>query len=341
MKEKVILGLSGGVDSAVSAALLKKEGYDVIGVFLDAGLAPASDAKSVADTVGIEFICHDFKETLEENVCKYFVDEYLNGRTPNPCIMCNPTSKFKTLMEYAEKFDAKYIATGHYLKTGEYSKDGKTQKVILKSKSKKDQSYMLCRLTPNIIKMLKFPLCDFLEKSDVREKAREFGIPVAEKPDSMEICFVTTNHSEYIENRGHKLPEGDFIDTDGVVLGRHKGIHNYTVGQRRGLGVSGKARLFVHKIDPIKNQVILSYDDIFMDKITANNVSFAIEGFEGTTFKSNVKIRYSHDEHDATVISKDDKTVEIIFEKPVRAPAQGQSAVFYLGDILLGGGFID
>ncbi|MFI3227382.1 MAG: tRNA 2-thiouridine(34) synthase MnmA [Clostridia bacterium] len=343
MNKKVILGLSGGVDSAVAAALLKQDGYEVIGVFLDADLTPSADAKAVADTVGIEFICHDFKETLEQNVCKYFIDEYLNGRTPNPCIMCNPTSKFATLCDYADKLDADFVATGHYLQTGILAiKEGlEPQKVIIKANSDKDQSYMLCRLTPEIIAKLIFPLAPFTTKAEVREKARELGIPVADKPDSMEICFVPENHTKYIESRGFSMPEGNFVDLEGNVLGRHKGIHNYTVGQRRGLGVSAKTRLFLHKIDAENNNIILSDKDIFMDKVTISNTSFAVLGFKGTEFNAGVKIRYSKEENIALVRSKNDGTCEIIFEKPVRAPASGQSAVFYINNVLIGGGFID
>lgn len=341
MKEKVILGLSGGVDSAVSAYLLKEQGYEVIGVFLDAELAPFKDALNVANTVGIEFIRYDFKEILEENVCKYFVDEYLQGRTPNPCIMCNPTTKFKILCEFAEKYNASYIATGHYLKTGYAEFDGIKTKVIKKSDSNKDQSYMLCRLTQDVIDKIIFPLCDFKTKDEVRQKAREIGLSVAEKPDSMEICFVPKNHTEYIESRGHSLEKGNFVDSKGNILGEHKGIHNYTVGQRRGLGVSHTSRLFIHKIDPIKNEIILSDEDIFMDKITISNTSFAVNKFFGTDFRASVKVRYSKNEEMALISSKIDGRCEITFEKPVRAPASGQSAVFYIDNILIGGGFID
>lgn len=341
MNKKVILGLSGGVDSAVASYLLKKDGYEVIGVFLDAGLTLVDDAKTVAKTVGIEFISHDFRKTLEDNVCKYFVDEYLKGRTPNPCIMCNPTSKFAILNDYAKKLDADFIATGHYLQTDIVNLKGKEQKVIKKANSNKDQSYMLCRLTPPIIKKLIFPLCEFETKEQVRKKAEEMDLHVAKKPDSMEICFVPENHTKYIESRGHSMPEGNFVDLDGNILGKHKGIHNYTVGQRRGLGVSAKTRLFLHKIDVENNNIILSDKDIFMDKITISNTSFAVDGFYGTEFKAGVKIRYSKEENEATVYSNEDGTCEIVFIEPVRAPASGQSAVFYIDDVLIGGGFID
>ncbi len=346
MNKKVILGLSGGVDSALAASLLKKDGFEVIGVFLDAKLTSPHDASEVAKNAGIEFICHDFEEQLEENVCKYFVNEYLRGRTPNPCIMCNPTSKFATLCEYADKLGADYVATGHYLKTGVFvAKEGEfaniPQKIIGKADSNKDQSYMLCRLTPEIIERLIFPLSDFHTKDEVREKAKEFDIPVHSKPDSMEICFVTTNHSDYIEKRGFKPEKGHFVDLDGNVLGIHNGIHNYTVGQRKGLGVSAKTRLFVHKIDSEKNQIILSDKDIFEKSITISDTNFCVKGFENTTFRASVKVRYSKNESFATIISKNDKTCEIIFDDEVRAPAKGQSAVFYIDDALIGGGFID
>lgn len=340
MKEKVILGLSGGVDSAVSATLLKNEGYEVIGVFLDANLTSSNDASQVAKNAGIEFICHDFCDTLEENVCKYFIDEYLNGRTPNPCIMCNPTSKFKILCEYAEKFDAKYVATGHYLKTDVREINGIVQKVIVKSDSNKDQSYMLCRLTPEIIQKVKFPLSDFLTKDEVRAKAKEFGIHVAEKPDSMEICFVPTTHTEYIESKGYSLPKGNFVDKNGNILGAHNGIHHYTVGQRKGLGISAKTKLFVEEINPETNEVILSDTDILCNKILIKDVNFCVKGYENSIFSADVKIRYSSRENKATVKIIENNTAEIVFDEPVRAPAKGQSAVFYIENALIGGGFI-
>lgn len=340
MKEKVILGLSGGVDSAVSATLLKNAGYDVIGVFLDAKLASSEDARKVALDAGIEFICHDFYETLEENVCKYFVDSYLNGLTPNPCIMCNPTSKFKTLCDYAEKFGAKYVATGHYLKTDVRTFNEITQKVIVKSDSNKDQSYMLCRLSQDVIEKVIFPLENFTSKDDVRAKASEFGIHVAKKPDSMEVCFVPKNHTDYIESRGHILPKGNFVDIHGKVLGKHDGIHKYTVGQRKGLGISAKTKLFVSEINTKTNEVILSSEDVFCTEINVSDISFCIQSFKGLTFEANVKVRYSSRESSATVISLSDTTAKIVFTEPVRAPAPGQSAVFYIDNALIGGGII-
>ncbi len=335
--EKVVLGLSGGVDSAVSAALLKERGFEVFGVFLDIGLGGSADASAVAGMLGIGFEVLGISEELEERVCMPFSRAYLNGRTPNPCIMCNPKVKFPALIAYADKIGAKYVATGHYAKAETDSATGRA--LLLKNPSPNDQSYMLCMLPQHILMRTVFPLGD-MEKSAVRERASGLGIPVAQKPDSMEICFIPDkNYAAYIEKRFDAPPEGNFVDPEGVILGRHKGIHNYTVGQRRGLGVACGQRLFVSAIRPEKNEVVLTPDGDGTSEIYVKDINWI--AFEpDKTFKASVKVRHSRVEYGAAV-EPASGNARVFFDRPVRRPAPGQTAVFYIGDMVVGGGEIE
>ncbi len=334
--EKVVLGLSGGVDSAVSAALLKEQGFEVLGVFLDIGIAGAADAKSVADMLGIGFEVLPIAAELEEKVCLPFSRSYLAGRTPNPCIMCNPKVKFPALIAYADEAGAKYIATGHYARTETDSATGRT--LLLKNRSPNDQSYMLCMLPQHILQRTIFPLGG-MDKGMVRERAAGLGIPVAKKPDSMEICFIPDNdYAAYIEKRFGAPPEGNFVDPEGRVLGRHKGIHRYTVGQRRGLGVSCGQRMFVSGINPGKNEVVLTPEGEGVSEIRVKDINW-IDIRPEKAFRASVKVRHSKAEYDAEVEPVSGEA-RVFFRKPVRRPAPGQSAVFYRGDAVIGGGEI-
>lgn len=337
---KVVVGLSGGVDSAVTAAILKEAGYEVHGLFLDFGLTSPDDARKVADDLGIYFHVKYLKDALEANVCAYFINEYKNARTPNPCIVCNPTVKFKALIALADKIGAEKIATGHYARTG---MDSRGRPLLLKADSPKDQSYMLCRLPREYVGRILFPLGAFKNKDEVRAKAREFGIFIASKPDSMEICFVPDgDYTDFMEKRGITMPEGDFVDENGKILGRHSGLQHYTVGQRKGLGIAAEGRLFVHKLDIPKNQVVLSLNDVYSSEIKIHSVNYIAPEYAegGKPFEADVKVRYSKGANRA-VIYPDGDSARITFDPPVRAPASGQSAVFYDGDILIGGGFIE
>ena len=331
MGNKVVLGLSGGVDSAVAARLLQQSGFEVFGLYLDiAGEASREDAKSVAEKLGVSIIIADIGVELEEKVCRPFVESYLRGETPNPCILCNPNVKFKTLIEYADGIGADYISTGHYAK----AIDGH----LYKGKPENDQSYMLSRLKKEQVARLVLPLGDY-NKEEVRLLAESFNLPVAHKPASMEICFIPDqDYGAYIEKRGIIPPEGNYVDENGKILGRHKGIHRYTIGQRRGLNISAGKRIFVSAIRPDTNEVVLSDgDELFTTNISVRDVNWLVP--QASIFKADVRVRHSKVSTAAEVTPNGD-AAEVRFVEPVRAPTKGQTAVFYNGDEVIGGGFI-
>lgn len=337
--EKVVLGLSGGVDSAVAAARLRQQGYAVHGLFLEVGLGGEAEAQSVADSLGIPLYVAHRSAALEQHVCAYFAHEYCAGRTPNPCVMCNPTVKFKALLEHADEIGARYVATGHYARIG---RDSKGRALLLRAQSEKDQSYMLCRLPRSVLERCLFPLGGATSKEEVRTEARGLTLPIADKPDSMDICFVPDgDFAGWLEKRGVCLPEGDFVDENGIVLGRHRGIHHYTVGQRRGLGIAAEGRLFVREIDVPGNRIVLSLHDVYREEMTVRQINWcAPEYMADGPFTCGVRVRYSKKAADGTVYPNGEQA-RVVFASPVRAPAAGQAAVFYDGDIVIGGGFID
>ena len=331
MGNKVVLGLSGGVDSAVAARLLQQSGFEVFGLYLDiAGEASREDAKSVAEKLGVSITIADIGAELEEKVCRPFVESYLRGETPNPCILCNPNVKFQTLIECADSIGAEYISTGHYAR----AIDGH----LLKGKPENDQSYMLSRLKKEQVARLVLPLGDY-NKEEVRLLAESFNLPVAHKPASMEICFIPDqDYGAYIEKRGIIPPEGNYVDENGKILGRHKGIHRYTIGQRRGLNISAGKRIFVSAIRPDTNEVVLSDgDELFTTNISVRDVNWLVP--QASIFKADVRVRHSKVSTAAEVTPNGD-AAEVRFVEPVRAPTKGQTAVFYNGDEVIGGGFI-
>lgn len=331
MDKKVVLGLSGGVDSAVAARLLQQQGIEVFGLFLDIGNEGArEDAQKVADELGISLKIADISIELEKNVCRPFIEAYLRGQTPNPCILCNPKVKFKTLLEHADSICAEYVSTGHYARVSE----GK----LFKGRPENDQSYMLSGLTKAQVARLILPLGDF-NKTEVRAMAESMGLPVAQKPASMEICFIPDkNYSAYIEKRGIVPPEGNFVDADRNVLGRHRGIHHYTIGQRRGLNIAAGKRIFVSEIRPDTNEVVLSEgEELLADKISVSDMNWLVPQAE--EFKADVRVRHSRTSTKASVMP-DGANAEVCFEVPVRAPTKGQTAAFYIGDEVIGGGRI-
>ncbi len=335
--EKVVLGLSGGVDSAVAAALLIKRGFEVHGAFLDIGVTPPEDAALVAKTLGIDFNIIDIRAELEEKVCKPFTDAYLRGRTPNPCVICNPTVKFPSLLREADRLGAEYVATGHYARV---TRDEAGRWQLRAAPCDKDQSYMLARLGQDVLSRAIFPLGEYT-KDEVRAEAANFGLPVAAKSDSMEICFIPDNdHGKFIRSRCADTPPGDFISPDGKVLGQHRGIQYYTIGQRRGLGVSLGHRMFVSAISPEDNTVTLSdLDELFTDKTSVNELNWVSIPPQTDSFRAEVKVRHSRVAYCAEIIPQEGKA-EIMFDEKLRRPAKGQLAVFYRGDLLLGCGTI-
>ena len=336
MGKKIILGLSGGVDSAVAAHLLKEEGWDVTGAFLVTGCDDGSDAERTAEQLGIDFIRIDVRKELKELVQEPFASAYLRGETPNPCIMCNPAVKFPALIKAADLLGAKFVATGHYARTLQTPGGVK----LLRGRAENDQSYMLSSLRREQLERVIFPLGEY-NKSEVRSLAEKAGLSVAAKPDSMEICFVPDgDYAAFIERMKGKLPEGDFVDAEGNVLGRHKGIHRYTVGQRRGLGIALGKRVFVSKIDGENNRVVLSDgEDVFVKELILPEVNWISIAPPEKAFSCTVRVRHSKTES-AAVAEVCGESVKLRFESSVRAPTAGQSAVLYDGDTVLAAGVI-
>lgn len=339
--KRVLVALSGGVDSSVCVHLLKEQGYDVTAAVLnmsDCHKDTVEAAKQAAESLNIELHVLDMQAEFERNVITYFIDEYQNGRTPNPCIICNPTVKFKAMISLADQLSCEYVATGHYARLDH---TGDRTKLLRGECLKRDQSYMLYRLDQTLLSRLMFPLAH-LEKSEVREIASNLGLSCATKPDSQENCFIADNdYAKYIETRCGKSKVGDFISPEGVSCGKHCGVIHYTVGQRKGLGVALGRPVFIKEIDPVQNKIYLAdfggdtkSEVKIIDINTISGIPFEHEFF------AEVKIRSTAIPAKAKVIPVDIKTAQIIFETPLRAVAKGQSVVIYDGDEVLGGGFI-
>jgi len=329
--EKVVLGLSGGVDSAVVARLLQRDGYEVHGLYMDIATESArQDAVDTAAFLGVSLKVLPIDRELEKHVCSPFVEAYLRGETPNPCIMCNPAVKFKSLIDYADEIGAKYIATGHYART----ENG----ALYKGMPSNDQSYMLCRLTREQVARLILPLGEY-EKARVRELAVEFGIPVANKPDSMEICFIPDkDYIGWIKNRSEVPGPGELV-FHGEVIGRHEGIYRYTVGQRWP-GLYNERKIYVSEIQPEKNRVVLAlWEELFKTEVYARQMNWLIDRPEAA-IRASVRVRHTKWENPDCTVKAVGDGVEIICDEAVRAPARGQSAVLYDGDRVLGGGYI-
>ena len=330
---KIVLGLSGGVDSAVAARLLQQQGWEVYPLWLNVGTgAGESDARAVADLLGLPFRAADISGELEARVCAPFIADYLAGRTPLPCARCNPAVKFPALLRYADEIGAPCVATGHYARV----RDG----VLCKGMPANDQSYMLARLPREILQRVVFPLGDY-EKTQVRALALEMNLPVAEKKDSMEICFIPDgDYAAWLDRRRETPPPGPFVDREGNVLGTHKGIHHYTLGQRRGLGIAAAGRLFVSAIRPETNEVVLSFgDDLHASVVRCAQPNWiALEGLKEPR-RVTVRLRHSRTELPAR-ICPDGDGVRVELDTPGRAPTPGQLAVFYDGDTVVGSAWI-
>lgn len=346
---KVLLGMSGGVDSSVSALLLKERGYEVIGTTLElfAGSSCCNidtylDAKNVCSQLEIPHFTFDYKKEFREKVIDDFIECYSNCKTPNPCIECNKYMKFGVMYEKAKELGCNYIATGHYAKT-EYSEKYKRW-VLKKSKAgRKDQSYVLWNIPKDLIEHVIFPLSDFEAKEEIRKIARDNNLKVANKPDSEDICFVPDgNYKRFLEENSDIKPKiGDIVNLNGKVLGKHKGLYHYTIGQRRGLGISNKTPLFVLGFNKDKSQVIVGEEkDLYKKEIEVKDINLLLfDKIEGK-LEVNVKTRYSAKEAKATIYQENDDIIKIIFDEPQRAITPGQSAVFYIDDIVVGGGKI-
>lgn len=350
---KVVVGMSGGVDSAVAAYLLKKAGYEVIGLTLrtwesddgeESRCCEIDDAAESARKIGIDYHTLNCLSEFRDGIVEPFVNNYIDGLTPNPCVICNRKIKWEWLIYFAKVVKADYVATGHYanvvtLPNGRLS-------VRCADYNRKDQTYMLYRLSQEQLAMTLMPLGD-MDKDDVRQIARDIGLSVADKSDSQEICFVTNGkYSDFITDYAsdYELKEGDFVDEAGSVLGRHKGIINYTVGQRKGLGIALGRPIFVKEIRPDTNEVVLADEDaLYAKTIFVSDINYMGLNVlsSGESIVCNVKPRYRHKAVPAVIEYESDDIIKITFNNPVKACAPGQSAVFYDDSgAVLGGGII-
>jgi tRNA-specific 2-thiouridylase len=377
---KIAVAMSGGVDSSAVAAILKSEGHEIVGLSMQlwnqrrinvgedgeplpsrcCSLDDIYDARTVATRLGFPFYVVNFEENFEENVVTPFVQAYLEGRTPSPCVSCNSHLKFAKLVELAEAAGSDYVATGHYARV-EY--DGEKQRYLLRKglDSRKDQSYFLFELTQTQLAKAIFPL-GAMSKTEVREVARKHKLSVAEKGESQEICFVPDgDYARFIDNylKENKLESpqltqqlhqlslrrnksGNIVNTEGKILGQHEGIHHYTIGQRRGLGISWPEPLYVTGINPDNNQVVVGTKEQLPGfSFIANKTNWITFNEPKEPFKTLARIRYRHQEAPAMVTPLADGRIRVDFEEPQRAITPGQAVVFYEGDIVIGGGWIE
>ena len=350
MEEKrVLLGMSGGVDSSVSALLLKEQGYEVIGTTMElfAGSSCCNtntyiDAKNVCNQIGVPHFIYNFKDEFKKYVIDDFINCYSNCLTPNPCIECNKFMKFGLMYEKAKELGCEYIATGHYAKTEYSEKYGRW--VLKKSKAgKKDQSYVLWNIPKDLVEHVVFPLADFESKDEIRKIARENNLKTANKPDSEDICFIPDgNYKRFLEENSDLKPKkGNIVHVNGTVLGKHNGLYNYTIGQRKGLGISYKEPLFVVGFNRAKNEVIVGEKEyIYKTEMIVKNINLLVVDKIEEPMRVSVKTRYSSKEEMATIDMVDDDTIKVVFDNSVARITPGQSAVFYLDDIVVGGGKI-
>ncbi|TEB09220.1 tRNA-specific 2-thiouridylase MnmA [Pelotomaculum propionicicum] len=347
--------MSGGVDSSVTAALLLEQGYDVIGVTMQiwdtahtkvdgdyvgcCSLAAVEDARGVADRLGIPFYVLNFRRLFEDKVIDYFTAEYLRGRTPNPCIACNRYIKFQALLDKALSLDAAYIATGHYARLG-YSEQYGRYTVCRPADRKKDQTYVLYGLTQHQIAHTLMPLGE-LTKEQVRKKAADLGLRVADKAESQEICFVLDNdYRNFLNKKTTDIKPGPFLNMKGEILGEHKGIPFYTIGQRKGLGIATGERLYVLKIDPENNAITLGPEEAILgDRLIAEDLNLVLYEKLTGPLEVEAQVRYNGVPSPAT-LTPAPGGVSVHFHKPQRSITPGQAVVFYQGDCLVGGATI-
>lgn len=355
MNKRVLLGMSGGVDSSVAAILLQEQGYEVIGITMklwedknkeiQSGCCSADaalDAKKVCGFLNIPHYTLDFQDEFQQFVIQDFICQYQCCRTPNPCIECNKYLKFGVMYRKAQEIGCDYIATGHYAKT--FYHEGYQQWVLAKSNAvQKDQSYVLYPIPGELLDKVLFPLGDFADKKQVRKLAQQKGLQVSHKPDSEDICFIPDgNYKAFLEEHGAVYPQdGNIVKRDGTILGKHHGLYRYTIGQRRGLGIAYSERLFVVGFRPQTNELIVgTKEDVYEKELYAHDIHWLLDDQIKEPKRVRAKIRYSFQEADAILYPLENGKMHLVFEQPQKAVTPGQSVVFYDGDIILGGGKI-
>jgi tRNA-specific 2-thiouridylase len=356
MKQRVVVAMSGGVDSSTTAWFLKEKGYEVIGATMCIGMmdktqgGPArccslgdiEDARRVALQLEIPFYVFHLKEEFEKEVIQYFCEEYVKGRTPNPCILCNERMKFGSFLKMALELEADFIATGHYARLDFDERIGRT---LLKKgvDRRKDQSYVLFSLTQEQLRHTLFPLGEH-RKEEVRKKALQLGLRVHDKPESQEVCFIqeSSYHSFLSERLKESIEPGPIVDREGNVLGKHKGIPFYTIGQRRGLRLAKGKPLYVIGIDREKNGIVVGgEEEVYGDTFIVDSVNWIVpQKMISSSHNTQVKIRYNHPGSEASISPKGEGELEVKFKSPQKAITPGQAAVFYDGETVLGGGWI-
>ena len=352
---RVAIAMSGGVDSSVAAALLRKQGHDVIGLHMKLYRGPENEIRnksccSIDETIEARLACHrldipfyalDYQQEFRETVIDYFIEEYSNGKTPNPCVMCNKKIKSPLLLKKANDLECDYLATGHYAKVSFNPDTGRVQ-LSRPQDLRKDQTYFLHGILSTELKQLMFPLADLI-KPEVRKIAKKLKLASANKPDSQEVCFVPKDYRTFLKNEMHEIPfPGEFVSVSGEVLGEHHGLPFYTIGQRKGLGLSDSTPYYVVKIDKDKNSIVLGKEeDLYSQTVSVSNVNWVSISAPEKPLKVSVKLRYAHHGSFATVFSESETKIRLVLDSPERAVTPGQAAVFYQDDILLGGGKIE
>ena len=344
--KRVLIGMSGGVDSSVSAILLEEKGYELVGTTLELHSTGCNsntyiDAKNVCDSIGMPHHVFNCENEFKSYVIDDFIFCYSNCKTPNPCIECNRFIKFGFMFEKARELNCKYIATGHYAKT-EYNEKYKRWVLKKSNAGNKDQSYVLWNIPKELLEYILFPLSDFENKEKIRKIARNNNLEVANKPDSEDICFVPDgNYKKFLEENSNIKPkQGNIVNSEGKILGKHTGLYNYTIGQRKGLGISNPVPLFVLGFNKARNEVIVGEEkELYTKEILVNNINLLLVDEINDWMEVEVKTRYSSKAAKAKILQENDK-IKVIFDEPQRAITPGQSAVFYIDDIVVGGGKI-